>query len=163
MLGTPRARSWCSIWTLEMRSLSVSFFGLTIGDSVRGHKRDITMLQINTKKKFISSTSKDGRMKFWTPPSSWINYQEMEPLSYKNLEHQDNKVIFSDPEEKESGSSDNEDLENLEGFVVVKADATTAKQDSKKQDKFGGMLDESPFNNTSDWQPNEPKKSGNKG
>lgn len=77
------------------------------------------MLEINTKKKFLSSTSKDGRMKFWTPPSSWINYEEMEPLSYKNLEHQDNKIIFSDPEEKESGSSDNEDLENLEGFVLV--------------------------------------------
>ena len=81
------------------------------------------MLQINTKKKFLSSTSKDGRMKFWTPPSSWTNYQQMEPLSYKNLEHQDNKDIFSDPEEKESASSDNEeneDLETLEGFVVVK-------------------------------------------
>lgn len=95
------------------------FLGIKLQDSLRGHRRDITMIQINTKKKFISTTSKDGRMKFWTPPSSWVNYQEMEPLSYQNISYQENKEVFSDPEEKEHDSSENEDVEDVDGLVVV--------------------------------------------
>ena len=94
------------------------------------------MLQINQKKKFISSASKDGRLKFWTPPSSWINYQEMEPLSYKNIDKKENKDIFSDPEDNESDSSGAED--DFDPEVSKKS----KRKEKKQKEMFTGMFNE---------------------
>ena len=64
----------------------------------------------------------------------------MAPLSYKNIEKQENDEIFSDPENDESDSSDKEELIDEAEFNAEAAKLQAIE--FKKKDKFEGMFDE---------------------
>lgn len=62
----------------------------------------------------------------------------MKPLSYKNLDKQENSNVFSDPEDNESDSSDKE--ENFqESQTPVKVKKSFFKKSKKKEIESGGL------------------------